>query len=199
MAKKKVSKKVVTENSALYNFAARSIVIPSTKLKVMGVHKLQDHMTCARMYFWKWIYNLISVKPNYNFWFGSMAHCGAEELNKGTSEVKRNALIRKTANRALTPFGVDPTVDVELSTQIEIVILLVKHLEIFLKTVKGRTRTNPKNEQRFKIRLNNSDVWLVGTLDSYDVSKSKIITMEEYKTALQVNNFYFQKIGRAHV
>jgi hypothetical protein len=178
----------------ILNFAPRSIIIPSTNLKVIGVHKLQDYLTCQRMFFWKWVYNLIAIKPNYNFWFGSLLHCGAEGLNKNSSEKDVRAAIQAKSKKVLEPFGVDSDTDVELSTQVDMINLLVKHLKIFMSKIKGRGVGTVKNEQRFKIPLQSCDVCLHGTLDSYTVLKDGTIVLEEYKSASQVDDFYFQRL-----
>jgi len=57
-----------------------SKIIPSTKLKVISGHKLND-MACWRYYHWRWIQNLEPKRLNLNLWYGAV--CERQCLSYG--------------------------------------------------------------------------------------------------------------------
>lgn len=59
-----------------------SNILPSTKLKVVSVHKLGDTI-CWRKFFWRRVLNLESRNLNMNFWYGSVSGEGIEAMLSG--------------------------------------------------------------------------------------------------------------------
>ena len=57
-------------------------IVPSTRLKVVSVHKLKT-MTCYRKYYWRYVLNLESKAMNLNFWYGGVLGAGFEAILQG--------------------------------------------------------------------------------------------------------------------
>ncbi len=189
MAKKKRKRKKAKKKKDL---RASTIVIPSTELQTIGVHKLQDYMTCDRLFFWKWVMNLIPRKMNIAFWFGSIAHYGFELFVQGKSIKLIEKALRKYSKEYRRPYAIDVSMKSEVDLQLEIVILMVKvYLKFYGKKQLKFAITN--TEERFAVKLDLSPVVFIGTIDSYGENKG-IYIMPEYKTASRVDAEYFKRL-----
>ncbi len=112
MAKRK--KKIRRRKIKRTDTRLSSIITPSTQLQTIGVHKLQDYMTCDRLFFWKWVMNIIPRKLNIAFWFGSIAHRGLELFVQGKSIKFIEKALRKYSIEYLKPYEVDMVMRPEL-------------------------------------------------------------------------------------
>ena len=190
MAKRK--KKIRRRKIKRTDTRLSSIITPSTQLQTIGVHKLQDYMTCDRLFFWKWVMNIIPRKLNIAFWFGSIAHRGLELFVQGKSIKFIEKALRKYSIEYLKPYEVDMVMRPEVEIQLEIVILMVKtYLKLYGKKQLKFIITN--TEVRFAVELSQCPVLFIGVIDSYG-KKGINYLMPEYKTAGRIDSEYFKRL-----
>ena len=163
-------------------------IIPSTSLKTICVHKLQD-ATCLRLYFWKWVLNLEPRKINLNFWFGDMMHAGAGSHKKFP---KAHTEMVKAGKKFLLRYPVESDDKTEIQLQKHIGKLLLK---IYLKSAQARFKKVKilGTEARFKYPLKSCPVLLEGTVDDYGAEGKEIVLLER-KTATRIGDSYFKKL-----
>lgn len=167
-------------------------VIPSTKLKCINVHKLQDSMDCDRLYFWKWVLNIIAKKLQLPFWFGSIMHKASELAPVINSISELKDAMDKEAKQLAKGYIIDPYQRDEMDIQLEIgKVLLETYLELFKKELQNYKILG--TEIMFRIYLKMSPITLTGTLDSYGKENSKL-KLKEIKTASQINGDYFARL-----
>lgn len=167
---------------------SRTKIVPSTTLKTVCVHKLQD-LTCLRLYFWHWILNLEPRKVNLNFWFGDMTHAGAASHEKYPTAV---AEMSNASKNFLRRYPIESEDKVEIKLQTHIAKLLLK---TYLKSAQKRFK-NIKilgTEVPFKYQLKSCPVLLEGTIDDYGKEDKDIVLLER-KTATRIGDSYFKKL-----
>lgn len=169
------------------------VIIPCDKLCCVGVHKVQDCMTCKRLYFWRWIMNIVKNKINLNFWFGSVMHKGLERL---TFEKNMDKVIRsmeKESKEASKKYTLDSKTKDEMYVQLEIAkILVLAYNKRF-----GKARRKAKIlglEVKFEIELSLCPVIFQGTMDGVE-ERGKKLVLDENKTAARIDNEYIQRLA----
>lgn len=167
------------------------LIRPSTRFLVVNVHKLQD-TACNRLYFWRWVLNLVPRKLSLPFWFGSIVHRGNELLAKD----KSLPLVAKGMNKLSKEWlAKSPPMDkdrAEINIQLEIAHKMVAaYSKLVRKKMKGLTLL--ATEKRFKLRLSQSPVDFVGQIDAAYKEKNNII-LQEGKTTKQLDNDFFARL-----
>ncbi len=166
--------------------------IPSIKLKCVGVHKIQDKMTCDRLYFWRWVLNLQPSRVNLNFWFGSLVHLGIELLCASEPFSIISKALDEESKRLLVPYTLDARNSEEVKVQLSIAKLILKvYNELNPCIFKGYTVR--ATEVRYKRRLELSPVDLIGTLDLV-LEKTRQLSLSEHKTATRITQEYFTRL-----
>jgi hypothetical protein len=183
-------------NKARKNIYAE--VTPSTKLACVNVHKIQDKMSCDRMYFWKWVLNLVPKRMSVPFWFGTVMHRGNEELafdkKPGSAKCIANMekVMRAESKKIISQYSLEAEVNEEVNVQLEIAVLMMKvYVELYKDTFSDFKTKH--TEIAFRKPLKQSPVILVGRLDATGEYLG-MPAIKEYKTASRVNNEYFQRL-----
>lgn len=168
------------------------IITPSTKLITVNSHKLQASANCDRLYFWQWVLNLVPIKLNIAFWYGSMMHLGLELLAWGKSYAYTKKRVKKESKAYLKkqpPMAADIA---EIDIQLKIILIMLKvYSEIRHSKMKGLKLAG--TEIHLETPLKQSPVLLVGTLDAY-YEKGKNLVLLEGKTAKSIDNDYFARL-----
>jgi hypothetical protein len=135
-----------------------SSIVPSTKLKIVSVHKLKA-MTCLRKYFWRWILNLEPQKLNDSFWYGSILGAGFEALLSG-----KNAEIAMTKEdkRRRKRYTVAPDMEEELGVQRRLISAIMREAKRQPDVKKMKIT---KSQAMFKVGLKESGLLFCGTKD----------------------------------
>jgi len=170
----------------------KSLIVPSTKLLCVNVHKIQDFQACKRYYFWRWILNLVSRKPNLNFWFGELSHLAHELIADGKTEKQIRLTLDKRSKKILKNFVIDPYMVEEIALQLEICKTL---MSCYLAMFGGKLQDFKAQgtEVSFGLELGLSGLVLYGTWDAHGILKGKL-TLKEIKTASRLTNEYFQRL-----
>lgn len=165
-------------------------IIPSTKLLVVNVHKLQA-TSCSRYYFWMYVLNMIPKGFNTNFWWGSVLGEGVEVVLATKSIDKAIKAMRvkheeELKDQLLTP-GVSEEVDFQLK-MLEIIVTV--WAKVRLKYIKSVEIT--ASESKFSVELSQSPIIFTGTLDGEGKADHED-TMFEIKSASSqsLNSEYF--------
>lgn len=168
------------------------IITPSTKIVSVNSHKLQDSADCDRLYFWRWVLNLVPRKLNIAFWFGTMMHSGLEQLAWGKSYVHTIKVITKESKAYLKrqpPMAADVA---EINIQFKIIKIMLKvYSEIRGKRMKDLKLAG--TELHLKVPLKQSPIVYVGTLDAY-YKWARALVLLEGKTAKSMDNDYFSRL-----
>lgn len=169
-----------------------SIIMPSTKLCMVGAHKIGDCMNCDRLYFWRWVMNLVPRRINLNFWFGGYIHKGCEICAFTKS---RKAILKAMDewSREYVKDYIVNSVDVqEMALQRRMGrIMFSVYMRLFADEIK--TFEILDTELMFRFKLRKSGLWYIGRLDSYG-KEGKIIILREYKTASRIDAAYFKRL-----
>lgn len=161
-------------------------IIPSTKLRVVTVHKLKS-LTCHRKYFWRWVLNLDSRNLNINFWYGSLMGAAFEALISGRDTDKALALQDRRYRRRYIITG-------ELENEMRIQRRLIgAYINQAKEHPKIRKMKMTASQEQFKVRLKNSPLWFCGTPDGDGTYFGKPVMFEE-KTAGKVTNSYIDAL-----
>jgi len=178
--------------------ARTAIIVPSIRLKSVGVHKIQDHMTCGRLYFWKWVLNLIPRRINIAFWFGSVMHKANEFIPLvGTMPLKKLLPIiykamEKESKRASRGYIISPNIADEMALQFEIgKIMIAFYLRHFKDSLEEFKIIG--TEVHFTKKLKQSPVIFQGTIDAYG-KIGKRLALKEIKTAARISKEYFARL-----
>ena len=171
-----------------------SNIIPSTKLKVITVHKLWD-TTCMRCYFWTRIMNFESKRINMNFWYGGVLGAGWEAFLLGKTwkqivKVMNQESLKRSRRHILTPEDM-----AEMVFQMQLISL-------FIKAAMQQRRNDffankmhmTESQQVVTYPLEYSDVTYCGTNEGLGTYRNNNC-MYEIKTAGYVNNDYLSKIA----
>ena len=170
----------------------KCIIIPSTKLLCVNVHKIQDALTCPRLYFWKWVMNIVPKRINLNFWFGSVIHKANEIMAETTSITKIHKGMMIESKKFLSKYVVDASAHNEIALQTEIMKIMVEvYVKLFKKTMKNFNTVGV--EIPFAKKMTKSQVILVGTIDAYG-RRDKSFILREIKTAARIGNDYFKRL-----
>jgi len=162
-------------------------IIPSTKLRVVTVHKLKS-LTCLRRHFWRWILNLESRQLNLNFWYGSLMGAGFEALISGKDPTKAiNAEDRRYRRRYI----ITGEMEDEMRLQRQLIEAYITQAKKHPKVRKMKMKTS---QVPFKVRLQESRLWFCGTPDGNGTYYNKPVIFEE-KTAGKVTNAYIDALS----
>ena len=170
------------------------MIIPSTKLKILTVHKLWD-LVCPRKYFWRWVLNLEPKRINMNFWYGGVLGEGFENLLMGKSLKQVNKLMQKESLKRTRRHAVSP----EDKANLDLNMRLIKAF------IAGVVKQKRKDFDYSKMHLNEcqvaikmpldyTDITYLGTGDGDGTYKNKPC-LYELKTAKWVNNDYINRLS----
>lgn len=163
-------------------------IIPSTKLKIVTVHKIQD-TSCWRYYYWRWIRNLEPRKMNINFWYGSVLHAGFQTLiMKGLKQALINMAKESRTRRSRNVLTNEDLQECDLQMRLIQTIIKAAAVQPFIKHLKMEWA-----EKQFKTELVKGIVFC-STLDGCGSYKNEKV-MYEIKTAKSVTNDYFTALG----
>ena len=171
-----------------------SNIIPSTKLKVITVHKLWDTV-CMRRYFWTRVMNLEPKGINLNFWYGGVLGAGWEAFLSGKKSPQIQKIMAKESLRRTRRHALSPEDQAEIKFQLQLIFLFIEGV------MKQRrpdfqadkfTLTHP--QQIVSYPLEYSNVTFFGTNDGLGTYRGTAC-MFENKTARYVNNDYISKIA----
>ena len=163
-------------------------IIPSVKLKMVTVHKLQD-LSCQRYYYWRWIRNIEPRKMNINFWYGSVFHAGFQTLLMQNLNKAMAAMQRESKDR-LKLKAPDNDMLRECSIQLRLIktIMRAASRQPFMKRLEMDWA-----EKKFSIDVHKG-VQFCSTLDGIGRYKDKPVFFE-IKTAKTVSPQYFQALS----
>lgn len=167
-------------------------IAPSTTLKYMGVHKIQDSMDCDRLYFWKWILNLVPKRINIPFIFGTITHKAFELLaDKRVTADILTAMDHK-AKEELKGYLISSIEQDELDLQIEVAKTLIS---VFIDLFGNEffRFSSLHTEKTFKIPLTMSPIILIGVIDAYGIEDKKL-KLKEIKTSARITKEYFARL-----
>ncbi|MDD5458886.1 MAG: hypothetical protein PHF37_05810 [Phycisphaerae bacterium] len=170
-----------------------SDITPSTKLKCVTVHKLQD-TSCLRKYFWNRVLNLESRKVNLNFHYGSVLHAGFETLLM-THNISKALFALTTESKKRQKRYTITTEDLdELDLQVQIIQLFIKAASIqpWVNRLKMLW-----TERQFRCQVADTGVTFCSQVDGGG-SAGKDDALFEIKTAKSVNNSYFEALSFDH-
>lgn len=167
-----------------------SKIIPSTKLKVISVHKLGD-ISCWRNYFWFRILNLEPRGINLNFWYGGVLGAGFEQMLLGgkynrtkIEKVLSAESKRRTQRHRLTP---DDTAEIKLQRQLISLFLAGVAKQKFFKDMR-------MTESQVKVSYSiMPGITFHGTLDGLGTYKDKSSSFE-FKTAARITDKTFETL-----
>jgi len=161
-------------------------IVPSTKLKVITVHKLKS-LTCLRKYFWRWILNLEPRQINLNFWYGGVLGAGFEALLLGKNPEKAmNAEDKKRRQRHLATSDIED----EMRLQRQLISAFIKQAKKHPEVKKMKLKTH---QEKLKVHLKKSRLLFCGTPDGPGTYAGKP-HLFEIKTAKQVNAVYIDAL-----
>ncbi len=169
-------------------------IIPSTKLKVVTVHKLWDTV-CMRKYFWHRVMNLEPRYINMNFWYGGVLGAGWEAALQGRKPAQIKLAMRRESKKRTSRHALSSEDHMEIDFQLQLIWLFIEG------AMKQRRQdfdfskmkvTTP--QQKVSYQLEDSDVIFCGTNDGLGVYRNGEC-MFENKTARYVNNDYISKIA----
>ncbi len=168
-------------------------IIPSIKLRCVGVHKVQDSQTCDRYYFWRWVYNIVSKKVNMNFWGGTVTHAGFAMCQRTKNIGKIYQAMDKASKEDLAKYHVDALTMTEVGLQLEMYKIIVK---VFVKTQRRLIKQlhTVATEVKFQKNLEMSPVILLGRMDGHGINKKKRPTLIECKTSSRLSSDYFKRL-----
>ena len=162
-----------------------NIIIPSTKLKCVSVHKMAD-FSCPRRYFWRRVFNLQSKNLNLAFWYGSVMGEGFESILLGKKNWKQ--LMKKESNNSLKGYDTSKLFD-EINLQYRLIEVILEQAKVQAKQY-GMSLTKSQVPVRTKLRCG---VTYCGTEDGEGVYEGKE-SLYEIKTASKVNQGYLDSL-----
>ena len=161
-------------------------IIPSTKLRVVSVHKLQG-FKCWRKYFWQRVLNLEPKKLNFNFWYGGVLHAGFEALLLGKDW--RGAM-KKESRRRIRRHIVNSEDQEELNLQTRLLELCVAEAtkQPWVKKCKLKWA-----EKQFRIPLK-CGVLFCASLDGLGTDEGAL-SLFEIKTAKSISDDFYTSLS----
>lgn len=170
------------------------MIVPSTKLKVITVHKCSDTL-CMRRYFWHRVLNLEPKKINMNFWYGGVLGAGWEAFLLGKSWSGIHKAIGKESWKRTICHTLTPEDQAEISFQRELINLFI---QAAMRQRRNDFRADKMHmdeaQQIVTYPLEYSDVTYCGTNEGLG-SYRNAPCMFEIKTAGYVNNDYLSRIA----
>jgi hypothetical protein len=164
-------------------------IIPSDKLRVVTVHKLQA-TSCQRRYFWQYIMNLEPRGLRLPLWFGSMVHAGLDvRLRGGSAKAAELAMRAKDRELLADAPGISQDQQTELHIWRSIAPAMI---EGFQGVAGGRAHLTSCEEQ-FAVPLFEA-VTFCGTLDGRGTFDNKS-ALFEFKTAGQISKDTFSTMA----
>lgn len=160
-------------------------IIPSTKLKCVTVHKLND-LTCLRRYFWRRVLNLQSNKLNINFWWGKVLGAGFEAILLG--KVNWKQLMKKESNDCIKDYDTSALTD-EINLQYRLI-------EVILERAKEQAREHGMSLTKSQVPIETElkcGITYCGTEDGEGVYENTS-SLYEIKTASKVNQGYLDSL-----
>jgi hypothetical protein len=172
-----------------YASMGRLTIVPSDKLRVVTVHKLQA-ASCQRRYFWQYIMNLEPRGLRLPLWFGSMIHAGLDVWLRGGT-AKGTALAMKAKDKEL--LADTPSISPDLQTELHIWRSIAPAMIEGFREVTGDKMRLTSCEEKFAVPLL-GNVTFCGTLDGRGTHDGKS-TLFEFKTAGQISKDTFSTMA----
>ena len=172
--------------------AALSPIDPTTTLERVSVSKLSMFTRCHRMYYWKYIRNLIVKNFYVPYFVGGLVHQGLAMFYEGKPIKLIMFKIRKEMEKEINKSFIPP----ELVGNVEI------QKAIVFGMLKGYIRTHgsePKIwkqqyvEQPFSLQIGDLPVKLFGVIDMVSLKKDSL-WVDEHKTASQITKNYIDRL-----
>jgi hypothetical protein len=167
-------------------------IIPSTKLRVVTVHKLKS-LTCHRRYFWRWVLNLESRNLNINFWYGGVLGAGFEALISGRVTSKENPAKamqiddKKRCKRSVITGDLQD----ELRLQRRLIAAFINQAKNHPDVKKMKLKTR---QEKFAVPLKDSGLLFCGTPDGEGTYANRPVLFE-CKTASKVTQSYIDALS----
>lgn len=164
-----------------------SKIIPSTKLRVLSVHKIWN-MSCLRFYFWRWIRNLEPKSLNLNFYYGGLLGAGIEQLLKDGKYLnsKMDKVLKSESKSRSQGHVISPEDKSEMSLQYQ---LVKASLQGVVKRPFFKKMKITKSQVKVSYSLTKY-IKFHGTMDGLGLYKNKPCSFE-FKTATQVSHDLF--------
>ena len=160
-------------------------IIPSTKLKVVSVHKLRDFV-CPRRYFWRRVLNLESKNLNFNFWYGSVLGAGFEAILLGKKNWKQ--IMHKEHLASVKGYDISKLHE-ELDLQFRLIEVILEQAKVLAKK-HGMSLVKSQVPVNYRLKCG---VTYCGTEDGEGVYEGKP-SLYEIKTASKVNQGYIDSL-----
>ncbi len=167
-----------------------SSIIPSTKFKVITVHKMQS-TTCWRQFFWSRVMNLEPRGVNFNFWFGGVLHSGFEALLLGKSSAQVQEAMAKESRRRTARYSLTADNQAEMTMQFAIIQALVRGASRQKHNLFDFSKMKLKwAERQLTWQLNGTPCTFCARLDGFG-TYGKDKCLYEIKTARTIDDNYF--------
>lgn len=164
-------------------------IIPSTKLKVISIHKLGS-TSCWRKYFWNYVLNLVPRKINFNFFYGGVLHAGFEALVMKGLKAAYKAITKESIIRwQCSTLTNDDQEELKLQFEIIKAILTEASKQSFIKDMKMLY-----SERQLKCKIPGTNLIFCGTEDGSGTYKNKPASYE-IKTASRIYNAFFTALS----
>ena len=162
-------------------------IVPSTRLKVVSVHKLKT-MTCYRKYYWRYVLNLESKAMNLNFWYGGVLGAGFEAMLQGQNW---KAAMQDEHQKRCAGMSIHSELVAEMDLQYRLIGAILAGAAT-QSAVKQMTLT--ESQVPIRMQLSDSDVLYCGTADGIGDWKG-LRSLFEIKTASRVNAAYLSALS----
>ncbi len=180
----------VNARNILKKTMEQPIIIPSTKFKVITVHKLWD-ISCLRKYFWYRVMNFAPKGMNFNFWYGGVFHVGFQSLLLGHKWPRIRKDMRAESRRRLEQHTLTVEIQSELALQFD---LLCVFLQAAMKHPAVEKMRMVAVEKQVSYKIDNvPGIKYCGSVDGDGFYKDKPCIFE-IKTATQVTPSYFKAL-----
>lgn len=160
-------------------------IIPSVRLRVVSVHKLQA-LTCMRKYYWQFIRNLESRNLNQSFWWGSVLGEGWEAALMGKDW-------RKAMRREDKKHCKDKRISTDVAEDMDVIRSIIEiQIESALQQPIVKDFKIIKTQEKFAVPLK-CGVTFCGTKDAVGTDQG-VPTLFENKTASRVTPAYLESL-----
>lgn len=149
-------------------------IVPSTKLKMVSVHKLKS-LACPRYYYWRQVRNLESVYLRVYYWYGSVLAAGWETLLMGKSWRQAQAAMNVEDKRFRQRYVVSQQDKDEMHLHRQVIDVM---LRVAVKQPDFKDLKIVGKQESFRVRLKRSKLWFVGTKDGDGFYKGNNVLLE---------------------
>jgi hypothetical protein len=169
-------------------------IIPSTKFRVLTVHKSMDTVCWAR-FFWNRVLNLEPAKIHFPFWHGGVLGAGAESVLSGQSLRRAHKAMADESKRRTKRFRLIPADIEEIKLQFEIIKATIDELPNQHRvSFDVNNMRIDKTQLKITFPLKSVDCKFCSMLDGVGTYKGKP-ALYEFKTAKTIDNNYFTTLA----